>query len=300
MTIKDLSELFKTSFKEWSDKDPFRQSAVIAYYAIFSIPGLLVLVITIAGYFFGKDAVKENILTQVSITMGAETATQIKEMLTNIIRTHSTILGSILGVATILIGATGVFVELQITLNAIWQVKVVTKKGILPILKARLFSFGLILAIAFLLIISLVISTALAALSDIIKGYTSDFAIIFFNVINFIFSLAVISMLFAMMFKILPDAKIQWKHVWLGSVLTGLLFTIGKTALAYYFSKTDPAYVYGAAGSIILLLLWVSYSSMILFFGAEFTAAFAKKYSGKVPPTEIAKAATAESVNKNL
>ena len=298
--IKDLKELLKTTYNEWSDKDPFRQSAVIAYYAIFSIPGLLVLVITIAGYFFGKDAVNANILAQVSSTMGADTATQMGEMLINASQSKSTIWGSIVGVTTILIGATGVFVELQITLNAIWQVKVVTKKGIWPILKARLFSFGLILAIAFLLMISLVISTALAAASDLVKGYTSDFTIIAFNILNFIFSLAVIAMLFAMMFKILPDARIEWKHVWLGSVLTGLLFTIGKTALAYYFSKAEPASVYGAAGSIILLLLWVSYSSMILFFGAEFTAAFAKKYTGKVPPTEIAKVETAETANKNL
>lgn len=298
--IKDLSKLFRITFKEWSNKDPFRQSAVIAYYAIFSIPGLLVLVITIAGYFFGKEAVNDNILAQVSSTMGADTAIQIQEMLKNASQSKSTIWRSIIGIGTILIGATGVFVELQITLNAIWQVKVVTKKGILPILKARLFSFGLILAIAFLLIISLVISTALAAASDLIKGFTSDITIIFFNILNFIFSLAVISMLFALMFKILPDAKIQWKHVWLGSVLTGLLFTIGKTGLAYYFSKAEPASVYGAAGSIILLLLWVSYSSMILFFGAEFTAAYAKKYSGKVAPTAIAQAETTENRNKNL
>lgn len=298
--INDLSSLLSITYKEWSDKDPFRQSAVIAYYAIFSIPGLLVLVITIAGYFFGKDTVNANILAEVSSTMGADTATQIEEMLKNASQSKSTIWGSIIGIGTILIGATGVFVELQITLNAIWKVKVLPKKGIWPILKARLFSFGLILAIAFLLIISLVISTALAAASDLFKGYTSEFTIIFFNILNFIFSLAVISMLFALMFKILPDAKIQWKHVWLGSLLTGLLFTIGKTSLAFYFSKAEPASVYGAAGSIILLLLWVSYSSMILFFGAEFTAAYAKKYTGKVAPTEIAKAATSEGVNKNL
>ncbi len=298
--LKDFNKLMKLTFREWSDKDPFRQSAVIAYYAIFSIPGLLVLVITIAGYFFGKDAVNANILTQVSSTMGADTATQIAEMLKNASQSKSTIWGSIVGIITILIGATGVFVELQITLNAIWRVKVVTQKGILPILKARLFSFGLILAIAFLMIISLVISTALAAASDLVKNYASDFTIIFFNILNFIFSLAVISMLFAMMFKILPDAKVEWKHVWLGSVLTGLLFTIGKTGLAYYFSKAQPASVYGAAGSIILLLLWVSYSSMILFFGAEFTAAFAKKYTGNVPPTEIAKVVTPEKAIENL
>ena len=297
---KDLGELFKITLHEWVDKDPFRQSAVIAYYAIFSIPGLLVLVITIAGYFFGKDTVNQNILAQVSSTMGPETALQIQEMLINAVKTRSTTWGSIVGIGTILIGATGVFVELQITLNAIWQVKVVTKKGILPILKARLFSFGLILATAFLLIVSLVTSTAIVAVSELFKEYTSSFTVILFNILNFIFSLAVISMLFALMFKILPDAKILWKHVWMGSILTGLLFTLGKTTLAFYFSQANPASVYGAAGTIILILLWVSYSSMILFFGAEFTAAYAKKYSGKVPPTEIAKAETRIESNKGI
>jgi membrane protein len=295
-----LSEIFKSTFKEWVAKDPFRQSAVIAYYAIFSIPGLLVLVIAIAGYFFGKDTVNQNILAQVSSTMGPETALQIQEMLINASKTKSTTWGSVVGVVTILVGATGVFVELQITLNAIWQVKVITKKGILPILRARLFSFGLILATAFLLIVSLVISTALVAIGDLFKDYASNFTILFFNLLNFAFSLAVISMLFALIFKILPDAKILWKHVWLGSILTGLLFTIGKTTLAFYFNKTNPASVYGAAGTIILILLWVSYSSMILFFGAEFTAAYAKKYSTKVPPTIIAKAETRTLSNKSI
>lgn len=296
--IKDLGKLFKTSFKEWVDKDPFRQSAIIAYYAIFGIPGLLVLIITLTGFFFSIEAVNQNILAQVSATMGADTAAQIKDMLEKANESKSTTLGSIIGIFILLIGATGVFVELQTSLNIIWKVVVVPKKGIWPILKARLFSFGLILAIAFLLLISLVISTALAAMSELIIADLSSFMLTIFNIVNFIISLAVISMLFALMFKILPDAKIKWKHVWLGSVLTGLLFTIGKTALAFYFSKAEPASVYGAAGSVILILLWVSYSCMILFFGAEFTAAFAKMYSGTVKPSEIAKAETHSLVNE--
>lgn len=286
--IRDLGILFKATFKEWNNKDPFRQSAVIAYYAVFSMPGLLVLIITISGYFFGRDIVNKNILAQVSSTMGTDTALQIKEMLANAGESKSTVLGSIFGIVILLVGATGVFVELQKTLNIIWEVKAAPQKGILPILKARLFSFGLILAIAFLLLISLVISTALAAISGWIQGDISNVMAIIFNVLNFIFSLAIISILFALMFKILPDAKIKWKHVWLGSLVTALLFTIGKTALAFYFGKAHPASGYGAAGSIILILLWVSYSSMIMFFGAEFTATYAKMYSGKVPPSEIA------------
>ena len=287
--IKDLGELFHITFKAWNDKDPFRQSAVIAYYAIFSMPGLLVLIITIAGYFFGNETVNQSILAQVSSTLGADTAEQIQDMLTKVGQSKSTITGSIIGISTILVGATGVFVELQKTFNTIWEVKVVTQRGILPILKARLFSFGLILAIAFLLIISLVVSTALAAMNNWIKVDSSEWMIVVFRIFNFVISLVVISTLFGLMFKILPDAKIKWQHVWLGSFVTGSLFTIGKTALSFYFGKAEPASAYGAAGSIILMLLWVSYSSMILFFGAEFTAAYAKMYSGTVPPSEIAR-----------
>jgi membrane protein len=286
--VKDLGLLLNNTYQEWSDKDPFRQSAVIAYYAIFSIPGLLVLIIAIAGYFFGKDTVNHEILGQIATTMGTETATQVGEILTKSSESKSNVWNTIIGAIILLVGATGVFVELQKSLNYIWHVTVSTKKGILPILKARLFSFGLILAIAFLLIISLVISTALAAFSNWFKVDTSSFVLIVFNVLNFIFSLAVLSALFALIFKILPDAKIKWKHVWLGSIVTGILFTIGKTGLAFYFGKAEPASIYGAAGSIILILLWVSYSSMILFFGAEFTAVYAKMYSGTVPPNEIA------------
>ena len=287
--IEHLGKLFQATFKEWYRKDPFRESAVIAYYAIFSIPGLLVLIVTIAGYFFGRDTVNQNIIAQISGTMGADTAQQIKEMLLKESQAKATVWRSIIGIVTILIGATGVFVELQKTFNLIWQVKVAPKTGIIAVLKARLFSFGLILGIAFLLTISLVVSTALEAMSHWIKVDTSAFMIISLKIFNFLTSLAVISTLFGLMFKILPDAKIEWKHVWLGSLVTGLLFTIGKTALAYYFGKADPASVYGAAGSIILMLLWVSYSSMIMFFGAEFTAAYASQYTGTVPPSEIAK-----------
>jgi membrane protein len=285
--VKNLGHLFKATFKEWNNKDPFRQSAVIAYYALFSMPGLLVLIVTVAGYFFGKETVSQNILGQITHTMGADTAAQIKQILENAGKTKATILGSIIGILILMGGATGVFIELQKTLNLIWQVKVIVKKGILPILKARLFSFGLILAIAFLLLISLVVSAGITAVTDL---FTADNVLsIISHVVNFIFSLVIISLLFALIFKVLPDAKIQWRHVWLGSAVTGLLFTIGKTALTFYFEKAHPGSAYGAAGSIILILLWVSYSSMIMFFGAEFTYIYTNMFTGKVLPSEIAK-----------
>ncbi len=298
LQFRHLGKLFKSTFKSWNDKDPFRQSAIIAYYAIFSIPGLLILIISITGYFFGRDAVNENIIAQISSTMGADTATSIKEMLLKASSAKSSIVGSIVSIGILLVGATGVFVELQKSLNDIWHVKPVKQNGVWLIVKARLFSFGLIVAIAFLLLVSLVVSTGLTALSGLISGYTSQVMVVIFNIVNFIFSLVVISLLFAMMYKILPDAKIEWKHVWVGSLITGLLFTIGKTALAFYFGTADPGSVYGAAGSVILMLLWVSYSSMIVFFGAEFTAAYARRYTGKVPPMEHAKSVPAQPVEK--
>ncbi|MGN6645623.1 MAG: YihY/virulence factor BrkB family protein [Cytophaga sp.] len=286
--LKEFPSLLKITFKEWNAKDPFRQSAVIAYYAIFSIPGLLVLIVAITGYFFTKDAVSRNILDQITATFGPTVAEQTKLILLNAGQTKETIFGSIIGVGILLVGASGVFVALQKTLNEIWKVKASTQTGIMVMLKNRLFSFGLILAIAFLLLISLVISTALAAIGEWIRVDTSEVFVVLFNCLNFIVSLIIISFLFALIFKILPDAEIKWKHVWLGSILTGLLFTIGKTALAFYFGKATPESAYGAGGSIVLLLLWVSYSSMILFFGAEFTYTFTTKYFSRPQPTEIA------------
>ncbi len=300
LRINDYGNLLKSAYNEWNKKDPFRQSAVIAYYAIFSIPGLLILVITIVGYFFDKEAISKNILAQITGTMGADISEQIQQMLLNASKTKNTVWGSLIGIGTILLGATGVFVELQITLNAIWEVKVVPNKGFSTFLKSRLFSFGLILAVAFLLMVSLVISTAISWANEQMIVYLPQFTIVIFNIINVAFSIAVISMLFALMFKILPDAKIKWNHVWLGALITSFLFTLGKNGLAYYFSQAKPGSVYGAAGTIILMLLWVSYSSMILFFGAEFTAAYAKKVSGTIAPTVIAKAETELKANKNI
>jgi membrane protein len=298
--LKNILQVFKNALSEWWCKDPFRQSAIIAYYAIFSIPGLLVLIIAIAGYFFGSDVVNKNLIDQISETIGQETALQIQDILTKSTAEKSTIWGSIIGVSILLLGATGVFVELQKTLNLIWNVKAKPQNGVWLVVKSRLFSFGLILAIAFLLTISLVISTALVAVSNFISFESSQVMMTLYGILNFIISLVVISALFAMIFKILPDAQIEWKHVWLGSLVTGILFTIGKMGLAYYFGAANPASAYGAAGSIILILLWVSYSSMILFFGAEFTAAYAKMYSGIIPPTAIAKVEIPTATEKTM
>jgi membrane protein len=289
ISLKRIWGVFKAAFKEWNSKDPFRESAVIAYYAIFSLPGLLVLVITLAGYFFGRDAVSGHIYSQVHGMMGDETAKQIQEMIAKASDIEKTVWATIIGIGTIIIGATGVFAQFQKSLNVIWEVKPdPDKQGWWEIIKVRLFSFGLIISISFILLISLVLSSILAALGDWVHTRMPDYLMVVFHIINFIFTLAVVSLLFAIMFKFLPDAKVKWRNVWIGSVVTALLFSIGKTALGFYFGKANPGEGYGPAGSVILILLWVSYTSMIVFYGAEFTRAYADQQEVKIKPSDHA------------
>jgi len=287
-SIKPLFKIAASASKRWWSKDPFMQSAVIAYYAIFSIPGLLVMVIFIGSLFFKSDVITDNLTTQISSIMGVETARQIQDMIISINKTDKSVLATIVGIITVLVGATGVFVELQKALNVIWEVKAKPRKAIFAMIRTRLFSFGMILSIGFLLLISLTITTIIAIMSHWVISHWPNIVLIIFYVINFIISFGVVMFLFALLYKILPDAKIQWKHIWLGSILTAFLFILGKTAIGFYLSKTNPGSLYGAAGSIVLILLWVSYSSMIFFYGAEFTRAYADHYTGKVPATDIA------------
>jgi len=287
--FKDIGHLFGTTFKKWFARDPFRESAVIAYNAIFSLPGLLVVVIAVSGYFFGKDAITGRLHSQIAGAMGNDTALEIEQMVTFASRSKDSVWASIFAIVTIIVGATGVFVEMQQTLNEIWEVKSNTEKsGFLLMLKTRLFSFGLIITIAFLLLISLTLSSLLSAISAWVLLHWSDNWLLLFQVINFVFPLGVITVLFAMLFKILPDAKIKWHLVWIGAFLTSLLFTLGKSALGLYFGKAEPGSGYGTAGSVVLIMLWTSYSSMIVFFGAEFTKVYSDLYYGEVPAAETA------------
>jgi len=273
--LKDLWVVTKKTAIAWKEADPFRQSAVIAYYAIFSIPALLVIVIACAGLAFGEEAVQGQISSQISSAMGEDTAKQMEEVIAKASDHKASVFAAIVSIVTLILGATGVFTQLQVSLNQIWEVRITAKKMWLKSLKDRLFSFGLILSIGFLLLVSLLLTTMLSAFGDWIKAHLPDFMLYVFFLINFLVSFGVITVLFALMFKILPDAIIRWKDVWIGAGVTAILFIIGKFLLGIYFGKAEPGSTYGAAGSIVLLMLWVSYSCMIVFFGAEFT----KQYS---------------------
>jgi membrane protein len=295
LKFSDVGEIIATTFKNWSNRDPFREGAIIAYYTIFSLPGLLVVVIALAGYFFGADAVSGHLQHQIAKAMGKDTAVQVQAMVVMAMKSKDSLWAAVFGIATMLFGATAVFAQLQKSLNNIWGVEVKTKKsGIWIFVKTRLFSFGLIVSIAFLLLISLVLSSLIAALGNWIQQFWSESILVFFQVFNVVFSFGIITLLFAMMFKILPDAKVKWKSVWIGAVVTSLLFVVGKTALGLYFGKANPGSGYGAAGSIILILLWTSYSSMIVFFGAEFTKVYSDHLFGVAQPSEIAVKQTTE------
>ncbi|MCD6068959.1 MAG: ribonuclease [Bacteroidetes bacterium] len=296
--FSDLFAISKKTAKAWMDADPFRQSAVVAYYAIFSIPALLVIIIAIAGFAFGREAVQGEISAQIGAAIDEDTAKQVEEIVAKAGSKKNSVIATIIGVITLIFGATGVFAQLQTSLNRIWELKVTAKKKWLKTLKDRLFSFGLILSIGFLMLISLLITTALEAFGDWIKAHLPDIMLFVFRLINFLVSFSVITILFALMFKILPDAQIRWRDVWIGAMVTTLLFILGKFLLGIYFAKAEPGSAYGAAGSIVLIMLWASYSCMILFFGAEFTKQYAVHFGREIIPAKDAELISEEEMEK--
>ena len=287
--IRDIPSLFKETYKEWMDDEPFDLSAIVAYYSIFSLPALLIIIITIAGSAFGQEAVQNQLKSQISSMIGSDTASQVQTMISESYRQGNAGIALAIGIATLLFGATGVFVALQKSLNRVWEVKADPRKsGIRTLLKTRATSFGIILALGFLLLISLVLTAGLTAVSDWVAARLPDFFLYIFYVINFVVTFGLITLLFALLYRFLPDVNIEWKSVWVGAAITALLFVIGKFALAFYFGEAEPGSTYGVAGSIILILLWVSYSCLILFFGAEFTQVYAKRYGQSIEPNENA------------
>ena len=284
--VKNFWMLLKKTFSVYNEREPFNNAIIIAYYTIFSLPGLLVIIINLAGYFFGQEAVTNQISTQLGGIIGGDTAKAIQDMVAKASQSDGTTLATILSVATLIFGATGVFYQLQQILNKMWEVAPKPKQKIVKLIKDRVFSFGLILVIGFLLLVSLVLSAAVTAVSDWFSSQISEGMSFLFKAIDIIVSLGIITTLFAAIYKFLPDAKIRWKDVWVGAVMTSVLFVIAKFALGVYFAKSDPASTYGAAGTIVLMLLWVTYAGMILLFGAEFTKVYADTYGVDIQPTE--------------
>lgn len=286
--FKETGILLKDTFLNWKERDPFRNSTVISYYTIFSLPGLGVIIINLAGYFFGEEAMTNQVSEQISSIVGKEAAQSVQGIIKNAYTSEGFTLSSIISIATLLFGATGVFYQVQQTLNIMWDVEPKPKQKVLKLLKDRLFSFGMILTIGFLLVVSLIASSMITALSNWLAGSFFGVFETLLKVIDLVLSLGFITVLFAAMYKILPDVEIRWKDVWIGALVTSLLFTIAKFGLGIYFGMSNPGSVYGAAGSIILIMLWTTYSGMILLFGAEFTQVYARRYGIRIQPSEHA------------
>jgi membrane protein len=280
--------LLKATSKEWMDDDPFRQSAVIAYYSIFSLPALLIILIWVAGAAFGQEAVQGQISNQIGSMLGEDTGKTVETMIANAQEQKSNIIMKIIGIATLIFGATTVFFQLQKSLNYIWDVEQKPDSDFKKLLIDRASSLGLIIVIGFLLLISLVASALITSLSDWIKSNFPDYMIYLAEGINLLLSLGIATLLFAIMFKVLPDVEITWSMVWKGAFMTAILFVIGKFLLALYFGMASPGSTYGAAGSIILILLWVNYTCLILFFGAEFTQVYARHKGHRLVPAKVA------------
>lgn len=293
MSPRALWLVLKQAFVGWWGDNVPRMGAALAYYTLFSLAPILIVAIAVAGLAFGQEAVRGQIVGQIEGLVGLQGAETVQAMLEGAARPSSSIPATIIGVITFFLGATGAFLELQTDLDAIWRVKPKQSESFLKaLLKQRLISFGLVLGFAFLLLTSLVVSAALAALHTYM-GNAFPGVTVLWEALNVVVSLAVITALFAMIYKVLPDVKLAWRDVWVGGLVTAGLFTLGKLVIGLYIGTSAFSSTYGAAGSVIVVLVWVYYSAQIILLGAEFTREYVKRFGRKPPPEEFATGASA-------
>jgi membrane protein len=283
--LKIFWKLLKQTYLAWDNNNPFGKSAIIAYYTLFALPALLMIVVSIAGYFFGMDAVRGRIVQKIGGVIGEGVSQAVEGMIANAALNKSSTFTIIFGIAILLFGATGVFVQLKMAMNTIWRVKA-RKNTFLGTLLDRLISFGMVLVLGFLSLVSFTLSVVLNVLSEYVGQIAPQIAAIMAEIFSFSLSFVVITGLFSAIFKWLPDITIRWKTTVLGASLTTVLFLIGEYLMGLYFSTSDPTSVYGGSSSVVLILLWVHYTGIILFFGAEFTHQYANYRKEKVGPNK--------------
>jgi membrane protein len=287
MKARDIVPILKQTFKEWSEDKASRLAAALSYFTIFSLAPFLIIVIAIAGFFWGQQAVEGKIMGQVADLIGAQGAEMVQTMLAAAYDPAQGLVATIISFVILLFAASGLFGQLQDSLNVIWEVQPKPDRGIKGLIRDRFMSVTLIVGVAFLLLVSLVLSAGISAFNDVLAGLFPG-AGIAIQIVNLLVSFVVVTLLFAMIYKVLPDAQVQWRDVWLGAAFTALLFAIGKELIGLYLGNVAAGSAYGAAGSLVVILLWVFYSSQILFFGAEFTQVYANRFGSKIIPAENA------------
>ncbi|MEJ2348922.1 MAG: YihY/virulence factor BrkB family protein [Anaerolineales bacterium] len=283
MWAREILSLLKETFQEWSEDKASRLAAALSYYAIFSLAPLLIIAIAIAGFFLGRSNVRQEILLQIQGLVGEGGAKFVGNLIENASRPGASMVAAIIGVVTLLLGASGVYGQLQNALNTIWEVEPKPGSGILRTLIDRFLSFTMVLGTGFLLLISMFATTALSIISGFFRHLLPGTEILW-QIINGVASFAIITLLFAIIFKVLPDVRIEWNDVWVGAAVTAVLFTIGKFVIGFYLGNRSVSSAYGAAGSLVAILLWIYYSAQILFFGAEFTQVYARHYGSRIRP----------------
>lgn len=286
--LASTKTILSDSFNGFMDDRGLKLSAALAYYTVFSLAPLLVLIISLVSIFLGQEAAQGQIFSQINGLVGNEAAKQIQDMIKNVSLSGKTNSALAIGIVTLLIGATGLFGEIQDSVNMIWRVRAKPEKGWLKLIQDRLLSSSLIVSLGFLLMVSLVINGLVLALSGQLTRFLPGLSVYLISGLNFLISTAVITVLFAVIFKVLPDAKIAWKDVRWGALFTAGLFMIGRYAIGLYIDTTATSSAYGAAGSLIVILTWIYYTAAILYFGAEFTLAYANHFGIKIEPAKHA------------
>lgn len=280
VSVKGIWQILKQTFKDFADLKITRMSAALAYYTVFSIAPMLIVIITLCDIFLGRKAIEGEVYDQIKSFVGSDAAMQIQQFITNATISNDISWASVVGAVALTFAATGVFAEIQDSINLIWRLKAKPRKGWLKILVNRLLSFSMVVTLGFILLVSLVINAALGLLTDQLVSLFPEAEVYIAYGVNILLQFITISFLFGIIFKVLPDAKIQWKDVRAGAFTTALLFMLGKFAIGFYLGKSNISSSYGAAGSLVIILLWVYYSATILYFGAAFTKVYAQ-YTGR-------------------
>jgi membrane protein len=296
ITAKSWWLIFKTTGYNFFNDKPFIYSSSIAYFAIFSLPAIAIITVMVAGSFYEDESVRKEMLTQITQLAGQDSAMEVERLMNKVSRAPTGNMTKIVSILTLFFSATTVFVTLQESINSIWKIKPKPEKGIIKFLVNRLLSLAMICSLGFLVLISLVADTFIALFKDLLNQYLSGLAYHLIWLINTVVSNGIIGIVFALIYMVLPDAKIQWRYVWVGALITTILFVLGKYLIGLYLSNSDFTESYGAAGSLVALLAWVYYSVLILLFGAEFTYAYTKHLGGKIRPSDQAVAIKEEEI----